>query len=142
MAAQPPAEPAGCSGRLGVPPCSRSNLRGRARARTDNLELTLILSTLEIIDDPIKVMPELGGVRCTRAANLFDDGITHGSLLLEKFLWGAEYGRFVSKAADDLLNPRPHPGVSDMPTVPSHQVLHPVHGGERDVEGITRGLRR
>jgi hypothetical protein len=49
----------------------------RPRWATNHFELTLILSTLQVVDDPIEIMVKLARVCCARPTYLLDDWITH-----------------------------------------------------------------
>src|SRR5207244_2205272 len=104
-----------------------------------DFELPSILPALQIVNHPVEIVVKLGRVCCARPPHLFDDWITHCSLL-QKLLRRTEYRRLVIKPTDDLLNLRTHPCVGDMPAVPGDQVFHSVGCSDADVQCVAFSL--
>jgi hypothetical protein len=100
----------------------------------------LILPTLQIVNDTVKIVVKLRRVCCARPAHLFDDWIAHRGSLLQKLLGGTEYGRLVTKLTDCLLDLRAHPCIGNVPAVPSDQVFHSMDGGHGDMQRVALGL--
>ena len=56
--------------------------------------------------------------------------------LPQEFLGCAEYGRFITTFADDLFDLRTHPGIGDVPAVPSHQVFYPMYCSDANMQRV------
>ena len=52
-------------------------LAGRSSRSTHDFEFALLLSTLQIVNNPVEIVVKSACVCCTRAAHLFDDWIAH-----------------------------------------------------------------
>ena len=62
------------------------------------------------------------------------------TLSLQEFLWGTNGRWFVACSTANRLNPVTQGGIGNMRTIPGDQVIHAMHCGHSDMQGVYLGI--
>jgi hypothetical protein len=99
------------------------------------------LGPLDVVKDGAEVIVEAGRVVFPQPADLLYDRIEH-NLSLPSIVPGAKGWKFVARIFGGFRQAMHEFGVGNVTAIPREQVIHPVDGGDCDVESIFDGLHR